>query len=132
MSFTGWYHLCPKHEGEESAVFAGETCSACGLNESAYRLTRYSDDQLRAECERRWRGAVEMFWPALAAIGGCKVCGAPPGASCTKECDDDRVSNEAVRLWSQRESGPGIAKRDMRPDNGVAWLDEDLLCEDVP
>jgi hypothetical protein len=66
MSFDGWRHECPKHESQETAVYDGETCDACGLSEGEWRLRQATADQLRAECERRGR-IVGQSAPSLEA-----------------------------------------------------------------
>lgn len=92
----------------------------------------------------------------LTATGSCAICGAAPGAACTKECDDDSVPDELVRpqgfaAWLpdkpiefgtdrtsppkhvqmlNAERGPGIAAKPSQSEP-LAHLDEDLLCEDA-
>lgn len=74
--------------------------------------------------------AVAEISYTTTAVGGCAVCGATPGSPCTKDCDDDSVPDEKVRRVEEDVSR-GIRTLDLRPDNSVAWLDEDLLCEDA-
>lgn len=42
-----------------------------------------------------------------------------------------RVDGEGLPGFDSREFGDGIAGRNLKPDNSVAHLDEDLLCEDA-
>jgi hypothetical protein len=83
MSFIGWRHECEGYDGDETAVYNGETCSRCGLSEGAWRLPKTTDDQLRAECERRggfgyvdpFRGIVERESDRMRSDyeGACKL-----------------------------------------------------------
>jgi hypothetical protein len=66
MSFDGWRHECPKHESQETAVYDGETCDACGLSEGEWRLRQATADQLRAECARQNLNVID--WPPVRAL----------------------------------------------------------------
>jgi hypothetical protein len=136
--------------------------------ESEYMQKFVSDDQLRAECERRfgneygarderWDGLVKKAqaetervakraaiasaaviereerdeWKRRAEVAEAKVENYERGV---RECLELRAQIQAdMKLASTvtftTESGPGIAA--MRPDTSVAFLDEDLLCDDA-
>jgi hypothetical protein len=108
-------------------------------------ISDFSDVEFREECARR----------------GIHLQGAPESAlrervaACDRAIDEWRARAEAAELRLRStvlidscdgstmvvggvtyrptgyESGHGIARRDPRPDNSVAHLDEDLLCEDA-
>jgi hypothetical protein len=114
-------------------------------------LDAATSDELRAECERRgmgdaardrdewveWKRRAEVAEGLLAAVPkdafsprgvvawlpdpklGFMQCGHGLAGAC-RLCTPPKMLGE---------SGPGIAAQ--RPDNSIAFLDEDLLCEDA-
>lgn len=108
-----------------------------------------TDDQLRAECERRKMsvsgpGATEETWNSVRAERDDWKRRAEAAEACVGErsrimpADPDPAVRDyfkslakkySAELAALTERGPGIAAT--KPDNGVAWLDEDLLCEDA-
>lgn len=90
-----------------------------------------TDDQLRAECERRF-GLDYMN--GLPRVREANLIDERDEWKRRAEAAEEKMGDyygEMTKVRNVvRESGPGIATA--KPDNSVAWLDEDLLCEDAP
>jgi len=101
----------------------------------------FSDDELRAECERRFAGPVNEYtrladehhkttaerdeWKRRAEAAEAKA------SEVQRVADFWADKSIAIQRDREREHGPGLAALDTRPDNSIAHLPEDLLCEDA-
>ncbi len=88
-------------------------------------LMEFTDDQLRAECTRRWG---EDDWPMVTTIRARAEAAEARVKSLEARIEDGylphiaRLQGNAYGLaaWPER-----------RQDNTIAFLDEDLLCDDA-
>lgn len=107
--------------------------------EIAHQLGDFEDAELRAECERRFGhqyGARDVSWEKLVAEANRQrehwktvAESAAAERDALKADLDAWKSGKRSLLRDFFERGPGIAAT--KPDNSVAWLDEDLLCDDA-
>ena len=154
-TFTGRVCLTCGHEERNDGVTAAMEQHACRPRtgtqpppphgefprfEPGWLLKNVTDDELRAECSRRGIGNVSE--PV------CAVAERDEWKRRAEEYRDDMHRARKERGWAEdqlaritgnvglkpmcdgREQGAGITN-DQRPDNSIAHLDEDLLCEDA-
>lgn len=94
-------------------------------------MTHASDDELRAECERRFGPDYVNGLPRVREANLVDERDEWKRRAEAAEAKMGDYYGEMTKVRNVvRESGPGIATA--KPDNSVAWLDEDLLCEDAP
>lgn len=128
----GYVDLAKKHGLNTNSCFESID-AALSERDEWKRRAEAAEAKLSKTVAIDWADARDMsggglIYRASHWDGGCKVCFAPPGASCTKECDDNSVPNDKVRPWSQRESGPGIAAKPVDEGHYIDPLD--LLADD--
>lgn len=91
------------------------------------------DDQLRKAQERASHWECE-YWSLRHELEGWRLRAQKTEAALNRTPEEnmaivDRAVKKVVRKHHLDEQGPGIVQ--LRPDNSIVWLDEDLLCDDA-
>jgi hypothetical protein len=128
-----------KEQYEEIGHEYVQTCSTAVLRAECERrgvisgnlalvdLLRASDDSLRSECNWRW-GEDDCLMAKTLRHERDEL---KAEVAMLRARIDEGYLPQIARLMRLNESGAGIADADQRPDNSIAHLDEDLLCEDA-